>query len=267
MKPVITKQDAEQIRYWVTDGSLAHALEFAQPYGDEFLNLLARYNELNDSARQAVITREAQLAEINKIRMDFLAMVKEHTQDGSIPPHQDGSTEKSLPGPEQLPYLAQLEGDPFAEGFENLLLMEPEFFPVMDHYKGDKILTYYYLHEQQLMFRKALQQLSAVETDKNNFDESLIDAFKALEKQAVQFSKALKKSGNEGGALFAELSQILSDIHAAKKELARAIVAGNNSSEKNRLVDISLPQLEIALEELIDSIGEAKEAIAHFSRN
>ena len=145
--------------------------------------------------------------------------------------------------------------------------MEPEFFPTMNQYKGGKILTYYFLQERQAGFKKALQQLSSVEPDRNNFDEGLIEILQLLEKEIEQLIKALKKSGNEGVAFFSELERMLREVRSAKKELTRAIIAGNNSVEKSRLADITLPQLEIGLEELIRNIGEVIEGITHFSRN
>ncbi|MCB9267247.1 MAG: hypothetical protein H6558_19670 [Lewinellaceae bacterium] len=250
-------------------GLLLEALEYAKKeYRGQFIYFLARYNELEKSNAEATLTKDEYLSEKNRLRIGFLKTVEENLAEEDEAPVMADEKEKSNPKLDHMPsYLEGLEVNPFATGMEKLLLMESEFFPTMDHYKGDKILTYYYLQEQQMNFKKVLQQLSEIEPSKNNFDESLIDIFKLLGKQAEQFSKALKKSGNDGVALFAELDRILRDIHSARKELVRAIVAGNNSHEKNRLVDITLPQLEIGLEELITSIGEAKDEIAHFSRN
>lgn len=270
MEPTIPKKDAEEIRRLISDGFLRDALEKIQSYGNyEFVLLKSRYEELHRYRRQSRITNEEFEVKQNQLKMDCLAAVEEYTID-EIEESEEMAEEKENNNPERdrmPPYLEGLELHPFAAGLEKLLLMEPEFFPTMDHYKGDKILTYYYLQEQQLNFRKALQRLSEVETNKNDFDERLIDIFKLLEKQGEQFSRALKKSGNNGIPLFAELERILKDINTARKELVRAIVAGHNSIEKSRLVDITLPQLEIGLEELIASIGKARDEIAHFSRN
>ena len=267
MKPALTKQDAELIRQRVTDGLLLDALEYAQKYGDEFINLLARFNALNQDSNQHVITREIHQAETNRLRRDFLKTVEEYAIEEDDPPEEEAPETKPLFKLKQLPYLNNLEDHPFAAGFEKFLLMEPEFFSTMNQYKGSKILTYYFLQERQAGFKKAFQQLSMVEPDRNNFDEGLIEILQLLEKHVEQLVKALKKSGNEGVAYFSELERMLKEVHSAKKELARAIIAGNNSSERSRLVDITLPQLEVALEELIYNIGEEIDGITRFSRN
>ncbi|MCO6487991.1 MAG: hypothetical protein J5I98_06210 [Phaeodactylibacter sp.] len=269
MEPVITKQDAEHIMQLISSGLLLEALEYAKKeYRGQFIHFLARYNELEKSNVEATLTKDEYLSEKNRLRIGFVRTVEENLAEEDEAPEITKKKENNNPERDRMPsYLEGLELHPFAAGLEKLLLMEPEFFPTMDHYKGDKILTYYYLQEQQLNFRKALQRLSEVETNKNDFDERLIDIFKLLEKQGEQFSRALKKSGNNGIPLFAELERILKDINMARKELVRAIVAGHNSIEKSRLVDITLPQLEIGLEELIASIGKARDEIAHFSRN